>query len=144
MDIIIEGNDRNRILRQSSNEVVIFDLQLHSLIENMIKTMRLSGGVGLAAPQVGVQQRVCIVEYSNRLFEFINPKIIKSNGRVVKSEQCLSLPNIDVEVARFSSISVDSQNRYGKTNRVKAYNMLARIFQHEFDHLDGILITDYA
>jgi peptide deformylase len=130
-----------------------FGPDLQRLIDDMVDTMRLAPGVGLAAPQVSVPLRVIVVEFgdeedenvSPKLFTIINPEIIRQSQDVVKGvEGCLSIPGILGEVERSSAVTVKGVNRQGKPIRVKANGWLARIFQHEVDHLDGVLFVDRA
>ena len=109
--------------------------------------------MGLAAPQVGVGLRVTVVEYPEdeddpentlRVYELVNPEIIKSKGADSAQEGCLSMPGLTADVDRATFVVVRAQDRHGKELRVKAYDWLARIFQHEIDHLHGVLMTDKA
>jgi peptide deformylase len=116
--------------------------------------MRAAPGVGLAAPQVSVSERVIVVEYPEneedeeaepKLYVLVNPEIVKaSNETVVNVEGCLSIPNIVGEVERAQAITVKGQNRHGKPVRLKLKDWTARIFQHEIDHVNGVLFTDRA
>ncbi len=141
------------VLRKPTERVRNFGPALHQLLDNMVETMRDAPGVGLAAPQIGLDRRVTVVEYPEdeddpentmRVFELINPEIIKAKGSEVGQEGCLSLPGILADVDRATYVLVRAQDRYGKEYRVKAYDWLARIFQHEIDHLHGVLMTDHA
>jgi peptide deformylase len=151
---IVTVRDPNaQILRQTALKVRVFGPALHKLLDDMIETMRAAPGVGLAAPQIGVGQRVAIVEYpedeerpeeTRRLYELINPEIIKHKGEKVGQEGCLSLPGLAADVKRSTYILVRAQDRQGREVRIKAYDWLARIFQHEIDHLHGVLMTERA
>ncbi len=111
------------------------------LIDLMFAT--LAGvGVGLAAPQVGVPLRVIVVEYEDALYSVVNPEIVKSSGEITDEEGCLSAPNWQAPVSRAANVLVKGRNRSGKEVRIKAEGWLARIFQHEVDHLDGVLFLD--
>jgi peptide deformylase len=119
----------------------------------MLETMRDAPGVGLAAPQVGIGKRITVIEFPEdaddpentlRLYELINPEIIKKRGKVMGEEGCLSLPGLAADVERAEFVLVRAQDRHGKEIRIKAYDWLARIFQHEIDHLHGTLMTDRA
>ena len=139
-------------LRRKAHKVVEFNADLQRLIEDMIETMREEPGVGLAAPQVNISQRLIVVEYSEddsipnvkpKVFMLANPELIRvSDERVVGIEGCLSVPNLFGEVERSQSVTVCGQNRHGKNVTIKANGWLARIFQHEIDHLNGILFVD--
>jgi peptide deformylase len=145
------------VLRRRAHAVTKFDKELHTLIDDMVETMRDAPGVGLAAPQVGLSERLIIVEYFERdedeenedapkkLFAVINPEIVKaSEEKVMGVEGCLSIPGLVGEVERHTEVLVKGMNRHGKPMKVKAKGWLARIFQHEIDHLNGVLFTDLA
>lgn len=141
----------NSILRRKALKVEKFDKDLQQLIEDMIETMRAEPGVGLAAPQVAVPLRLIVVEYGEdenpdsppKLYVMANPEITRASAETeVGVEGCLSIPGYVGEVERAAEIVVRGQNRYGKPMKVKAKGWLARIFQHEIDHLNGILFID--
>jgi peptide deformylase len=141
------------ILRRKAHKVDSISKELQTLIDNMIETMREAPGVGLAAPQVDVPLRVIVVEYGDeedeskpkKLYTLINPEIIKISEAVVEGiEACLSVPDLAGTVDRFEEITVKGINRLGKSVKIKASGWLARIFQHEIDHIDGIVFTDRA
>jgi peptide deformylase len=149
-------------LRKKARRVSEVTPALDRLIDDMIETMREAPGVGLAAPQVRVSQRVIVVEYAEneeqgerasddkapaprKLFVVINPELVRpSVETVVATEGCLSVPGYAGEVERFAEVSVKGLNRRGSPMRLRARGWLARIFQHEVDHLDGVLYTDRA
>jgi peptide deformylase len=142
------------ILRRKAHKVVDFGKDFQKLVDDMIDTMRDEPGVGLAAPQVNISQQVIVVEYPeddsvedapNKVFIVANPEIIKrSNATVWGVEGCLSVPNLVGEVERAEEVTVVGLNRLGKKQKIRAKGWLARIFQHEIDHLDGILFVDRA
>lgn len=141
------------ILRRKARKVTDFGTELQTLIDDMVETMREAPGVGLAAPQIDVPLRVIVVEYGSdeddevppKLYTLINPEIIRfAKESEIGTEGCLSIPGIVGDVDRSLSITVKGQNRQGKPMRIKAHGWLARIFQHEVDHLDGVLFTDRA
>jgi len=144
----------NPVLRRKAHKVTEFDKDLQELIDDMIETMRQAPGVGLAAPQVGESIRLIVVEYGEekdsevqpkKLFAVINPEIIQSSEeKEMGVEACLSLPGLAGEVERYQQVVVKGINRYGKPARIKVDGWMARIFQHEIDHLDGVLFTDRA
>lgn len=147
----------NPVLRQKARRVREFDKNLHKLLDDMIETMHDADGVGLAAPQIAVSQRIIVVELPDDpeddrfgeqagvFYEVINPEIIKaSNEEVEGVEACLSIPGYFGTVDRKTSIVVRGADRNGKEIRIKAYDWLARVFQHEIDHLDGVLFIDKA
>jgi peptide deformylase len=141
------------VLRKKAHKVTDFGPDLQLLIDDMIETMRVAPGVGLAAPQVDVPYRVIVVEYGDdedeqapkKLYALVNPEIVKASTETeTGAEGCLSIPGYVGEVDRNLSINIKGFNRQGKPIRVKASGWLARIFQHEIDHLDGVLFTDRA
>lgn len=143
----------NTILRKKARKVTDFGKDFQELVTDMIETMRAAPGVGLAATQVAESQRLIIVEFGDeddeekpaKLFVVANPEVISaSEEKVMGIEGCLSVPGLVGEVERHESIVVKGQNRYGKPTRIKASGWLARIFQHEMDHLDGVLYPDRA
>jgi peptide deformylase len=143
----------NPILRRKARTVTNFDQDLQQLIDDMIETMRAAPGVGLAAPQVEVPLRVIVIEFGDendeeapkKLFSIVNPEISRSSQELILApEGCLSVPELVGDVERSTSITVKGKNRHGQPIKVKAKGWLARIFQHEIDHVDGILFLDRA
>jgi peptide deformylase len=145
------------VLRRKARKITTFDKDLQTLIDNMVETLRDAPGVGLAAPQVGVSERLIVVEYPEkesdedkedapkRLFVLINPEIVESSEETVEGvEACLSIPRMAGEVERHQKITIRGLNRHGKPVKLKVRGWLARIFQHEIDHLEGVLFTDRA
>jgi len=141
------------VLRKKARKVTDFGPELQSLIDDMVETMREAPGVGLAAPQVASPLRVIVVEFGDeeneeappKLYTMVNPEIVRvSEETVVGTEGCLSIPGFIGDVERLEQITVKGQNRHGQPMRVKAGGWLARIFQHEIDHLNGVLFTDRA
>jgi len=141
------------VLRRKAHKVTEFDKELQVLIEDMIETMRQAPGVGLAAPQIGISKRVIVMEYGDdedeavpkKLYAVINPEISKESEELEEGiEGCLSVPNLVGLVDRHVDVIVKGFNRMGKPIKIKANGWLARIFQHEIDHLDGIVYTDRA
>ncbi len=153
LPIVTTKSPSKGVLHQQTAKVRDFGPGLHRLLDDMLQTVREAPGVGLAAPQIGILQRVAVVEYPDdeekpeetmRVYELINPEIIKAKGEEVGQEGCLSIPGLAADVKRATYVIVKAQNRYGKEIRIKAYDWLARIFQHEIDHLQGVLMTDRA
>ncbi|MCH5151284.1 MAG: peptide deformylase [Clostridiales bacterium] len=130
------------LLRKKSKVVENYDEKLHQLIDDMIETLHAVGGLGLAAPQVGVLKRVCIVEYDDKLYELVNPVLKKSSGKCVDNEGCLSVVGFRGLVERPEKIDVEYFDRNGKKCKQHAEGYFARVFLHEMDHLDGILFAD--
>ena len=144
----------HQTLRRKAHKVVDFDSELHKLVEDMIETMRDEPGVGLAAPQINISLQLIVVEYPEddtipdatpKVYVLVNPDITQLSEEKVKGiEGCLSVPNIFGEVERSQSIVVKGQTQRGKKITIKADGWLARIFQHEIDHLNGVLFVDRA
>ena len=125
--------------------VTEFNDRLHELLDDMADTLEEAGGVGLAAPQVGILRRVCIVEdEQGEIIELINPEIIKTEGEQTGLEGCLSVPDEYGIVARPDYVKVRAQDRHGEWFEVEGHGLTARAFCHELDHLDGILFIDKA
>ena len=143
----------NKILRGKARKVTSFGAELQTLIDDMVETMRVASGVGLAAPQVNAPLRVLVVEFNEsegeetppKLYMVVNPKITRfSSDQDIGTEGCLSIPRIVGDVERPISVTVKGFNRRGQPLKIKASGWLARIFQHEIDHLDGVLFVDRA
>lgn len=157
------------ILRRKARPVSAFDKNLQTLIDDMVETMRAAPGVGLAAPQIGVGERLVIVEYAEppaepegetvpdaepeketppvkpKLYVVANPVIMKASSEMVLGvEGCLSIPGLVGEVERHERIQVSGLNRRGQPVKIKAEGWLARIFQHEIDHINGVVFPDRA
>ena len=138
-------------LRQPSKEVHKVSKKIVDLVRDLFDTMYAQNGVGLAAPQIGVNLRVFVVDASTKdnpldPMVFINPKIIKKSGAITSTEGCLSFPEAYTDVVRYKDIMVKATNEHGKSfvMEVKGGNLLARCIQHENDHLDGILFIDHC
>lgn len=130
------------VLRQKCEPITTFDRKLRLLLKNMADTMYKADGVGLAAPQIGLSINVVVIDVGEGIIELINPKIIEREGTVEDTEGCLSVPGIYGTVERSARVVVEYQNRFGKTHTMEGTGLLARAFQHELDHLDGVLFTD--
>jgi peptide deformylase len=137
----------NPILRQKSKKVRTVDLSVQRLIDDMIETMHAGGGVGLAAPQVGVLQRVIVIHIPDSEEEpiaLINPVVVKRSGQRSVEEGCLSIPGWRGEVQRSVSVTVKAINCQGREIRMKSSDdLLAQALEHEIDHLDGVLYIDH-
>ena len=119
------------------------DLDIQKLIKEMHKTMKKNNGIGLAAPQVGVSLRLCIIEHLEKFYILINPKITAhSRNKVVAEEGCLSFPEKFLPIKRFEEVKVRYLNEKGKPSKIKATGLLSRALQHELDHLDGIVFIN--
>jgi peptide deformylase len=148
LDIVLEGDPR---LRQKATKVRQVDESLRRIASDMHETMLDAPGVGLAGPQVSVMRRIVVVHLpagyvndddSEVTLTLVNPEIIKGHGREVGQEGCLSIPRWVGMVPRFESITVKAMDLNNRHVRMKAEGMLARVIQHEVDHLDGILFID--
>lgn len=141
------------VLRRKAHKVTVFDKDFQMLVDDMVETMREAPGVGLAAPQVGISTRLIVIEYGDdedesvpkKLFVIANPEVVQaSEEKEIGIEACLSVPGLVGEVERHEALVIKGQNRRGQIIKVKADGWLARIFQHEMDHLDGVIYTDRA
>jgi len=131
-------------LRKKSSPVKEVGPAERMLIASMVETMHLQKGIGLAAPQVGVNQRIFVADIGEGPMAFINPRIIKKSGEAALEEGCLSIPGVNVEVTRPSKILVRFFDFKGKEQEQVFEELLARVILHETDHLDGKMIVDYA
>lgn len=136
----------NPVLKQVSVPVERVDKKLKKLMDDMAETMYENDGVGLAAPQVGKNIRLVVIDCQDEhgLIELINPVITFKEGEAVDTEGCLSVPDIYGEVTRAAKVKVEFMNRRGKRQHLTATGLLARCIQHELDHLEGQLFIDIA
>ena len=131
------------VLKTRAAPVETFDESLARLTEDMLATMRDNDGVGLAANQVGRLKRVLVASVDDEDFVIVNPVVTERSETTERApEGCLSIPGINVEVDRATAVTVTGQDASGEPLRVEAMDMLARVLQHEVDHLDGVLILD--
>lgn len=131
------------VLKSRAAPVKQFDEALSRLAEEMLQTMREQEGVGLAANQVGRLKRILVAGLEDEEYVIVNPEVEATSGEIVtESEGCLSIPGINVEVARPTSVAIAGQNLSGEPMRIEATGLLARVVQHEVDHLNGVLILD--
>jgi peptide deformylase len=138
--IVLLGDPR---LRMKGLPVETFGRHLHGLLDDLAHTMRDAPGVGLAAPQLGEPLAACVIEVENRLYELVNPAIVRSVGDDRDLEGCLSIPGYAAYVTRRERVWVVAQDRRGRKIKVSGSGLLGRAFQHELDHLDGKLYIDY-
>jgi peptide deformylase len=131
------------MLRTKTRKVSRIDPSTQQLLDDLTETMQAAPGAGLAAPQVGVPLRVCVVKgEDDQVHQLVNPELVKGSGIQVGYEGCLSYPGWIGEVARYETVVVKGRNRLGREVRIKSSGFTARAFQHELDHLDGILFID--
>jgi peptide deformylase len=152
--VILLGDER---LRQKAKKVKQFTPNLKKLAQDMLETMRACQGVGLAGPQIGVMQRIFVAEIplpedenvephpqSGRTYILINPEIVNASDKLVEGQEgCLSIPNWQGLVERPEWVEIRAQNIEGHKIKLKVDDLLARIFMHEMDHLDGVLYIDH-
>ncbi len=137
----------DEILRRKAKPVEVFDEKLHKLLDDMAETMYEAPGYGIAAPQVGESLRMVVIDdtagkVKGRLIEVINPEILEKSGEIMEEEGCLSIPGEYAYVKRFAKVKVRCQDRHGNEKIIDGENKLARILQHEMDHLEGTLFID--
>jgi len=151
---LVESGDT--VLRQKTKKVRDFGPALQELIDDMVDTMHHAPGVGLAAPQVGVSLRVAVIElpedeneeeeipdpYRGKLIVICNPEVVKSWGEEEQQEGCLSMPRYVGDVTRATRVVVKAQDRRGKQIRIRGEGLMARVLQHEIDHLNGMVFVD--
>ena len=128
-------------LHKTCKPVTEFDAKLHKLLDDMRDTLLDSGGVGLAAPQVGIVRRVVLVDTGDEILELVNPTLVETSGEQVGAEGCLSVPNKYGLVKRPYYAKIRAQDRFGNWYEAEGEELTARCFCHELDHLDGILYT---
>ena len=133
----------DKILRQKCTPVESITAKERELFDEMLFTMRHFCGIGLAAPQVGISKRFIIAEVEGLIIRLANPEILDANGSDIVSEGCLSVPDAKVDIKRPDIITVKGLNEEGKTIKLKTSGLLARVLQHEIDHLNGKLIIDH-
>ena len=129
------------ILSKKCRTVDVFDERLWTLLDDMKETVKSANGAGLAAPQVAVLKRVCVVDTEEGYYELVNPKITSYSGEQTGLEGCLSVPKKYGYVSRPMKVNVTAQDRFGKEQKYKVSGFTARAFCHEIDHLDGIIYT---
>ncbi|MFA6074416.1 MAG: peptide deformylase [Negativicutes bacterium] len=141
LDVVVAGAP---ILKQIADEVKFVGRNERCLLNDMADTMYAHDGVGLAAPQIGFAVRIIVVDDGNGLIEMVNPVITEASGSVVDEEGCLSCPGFTGPVSRYEQITVEGLDRSMRKVSLICSGLLARIFQHEIDHLDGVLFTEKA
>ncbi len=137
---IVKNGDE--ILRKVCRSQLTFDDRLATILDDMAETMYAADGVGLAAPQVGILRRYCVIDVGEGIIELINPVIVSTEGEQCDQEGCLSFPGEYGTVSRPEKVTVRAQNRKGENFTVTGEGLLARALCHEIDHLDGIVYKD--
>ncbi|MEE1245500.1 MAG: peptide deformylase [Acutalibacteraceae bacterium] len=132
----------DEVLRKVCRTQLTFDSKLHTILDDMKETMYKAEGVGLAAPQIGILRRFCVIDVGDGIIELINPVITETVGKQTGNEGCLSLPGRSANVTRPMKVTVRAQNRFGENFTITGEGLLARALCHEIDHLDGILYID--
>ncbi|PHX93748.1 MAG: peptide deformylase [Acidimicrobium sp.] len=130
------------VLKTCAAEITNIDSKLIKLTDEMFEVMYQAPGLGLAAPQIGVQKQLFVYDVDDEQQVLINPKIIESSGEWVYDEGCLSIPGLYVEMLRPKLVLVEATNLDGNTIQIEADELLARLFQHEIDHLQGVLMFE--
>lgn len=132
------------ILRRRAKKVTKFDRKIRQFVDDLAKTMYAANGVGISGPQVGVLHQIIGVDVGEGFLAIINPRLICKEGEQVDIEGCLSLPSMVGNVKRASKVVIEGLDTDGKFIKIEAEGLLARVLQHEIDHLNGILIIDRA
>lgn len=143
MSILKILTDENPVLRQKSKEITKITNRLKVLAKNMLETLYDAPGVGLAAPQVGVLERIIVIDVGDGPIVLINPQIMTCEGENRDVEGCLSIPDRNEYITRAQKVVVSGLDLNGKKVKLEGTGLLARAFQHEIDHLNGILFIDY-
>ncbi len=138
-NIVKIGDD---VLRKTCRTQMTFDEKLGQTLDDMAQTMYKAEGVGLAAPQVGILRRYCVIDVGDGLVELVNPVIVEKSGSQTGSEGCLSIPDRFEEVERPMKVTVRAQDRNGNNFVIEGEGFFARALCHEIDHLDGVLYID--
>ncbi len=130
------------VLDTRAEPVTEIDDGIRKLLDDMLETMRVEKGIGLAAPQVGVSRRLAVIELDGKILDLVNPRIVATRGRSRGMEACLSVPDLEGEVERADWIRVEYLDRQGQPQAFEAQGLMARCIQHELDHLDGMLFVN--
>lgn len=133
-----------KILRKKCQKVKKVDAEIKSIFNEMLALMRFSGGVGLAANQAGLNLSLLVIEIENQIFKLINPRIVEKKGVIKFSEGCLSFPGLELDIKRANKVKVLAQDEENNQIEIEAEGFLAVIFQHEIDHIEGIVFIDRA
>lgn len=130
------------ILRKKCEKVEVIISETKELLQEMVQVMHNNNGIGLAGPQVGKLKRVITIDIGGGLISLVNPRITSIKGIQIGEEGCLSFPGLFIKVKRAQEVEVEGENIKGELIKIKALGLLSRVFQHEIDHLDGILMID--
>lgn len=140
---IITQYGKDPILKKVCRSQLTFDDRLATILDDMAETMYAADGVGLAAPQIGILRRYCVIDIGEGIVELINPVIVEKSGEQTGQEGCLSVPGVYENVTRPMYVKVRAQNRNGENITVEGEGLMARALCHEIDHLDGIVFLDH-
>jgi peptide deformylase len=132
------------VLRKKSKAVIQVTDAQRNILSEMARLMYAASGIGLAAPQVGINERMIVADIGSGLYKLINPKIVNKVGHQAIEEGCLSIPGICIKVKRSRKVLLEAQDEYGQPITIEAQDLLACVFQHEIEHLRGRMIIDYA
>lgn len=132
------------ILRQKAKPVLNVSEDVAELVGQMERIMRAANGIGLAAPQLGILQRIFVYDVGDGFQAIINPKVLQRKGEQIGNEGCLSIPGLQGDVLRANEVVVKGTDQFGKPIRIRGEGLAARVIQHENDHLDGVLFIDHA
>lgn len=142
LEIVTVDSPRAAVLRRRARPAGKVTRDIRGLIEQMLLTLRAANGLGLAAPQVGESVRVVVAQVEDRTVVLVDPVVLSAEGEETDAEACLSIPGVVGDVPRPASVTVRGKNRRGRAVTITAEGLLARVLQHEIDHLDGILFLD--
>jgi peptide deformylase len=142
LEIVTVDSPRASVLRRKAKPLGRVTRDVQRLLEDMLTTMRAAHGLGLAAPQVGESVRALVAQVQDRIVYLVDPEITAADGEETATEACLSIPGVIGDVPRAVTVTVKGKNRRGRRTTVVADGLLARVLQHEIDHLDGILFLD--
>ncbi len=134
----------DKVLKEQAAPVAKIDRRIKKLLDDMAQTMYAANGVGLAAPQVGASLRIIVLDAGEGLLELVNPVVVAGEGSEAGNEGCLSIPGVYGEVERCAKVRVEGFTREGKKVVLEGEGFLARVLQHEIDHLDGVLFIERA
>lgn len=130
------------VLRKKAKSVKKVTLEIIKLIDSMLETMYAAPGVGLAAPQIGETLRIIVADLGDGPISLINPEIVSKSGNQTITEGCLSVPGVEAPVERASHVVIKGLDRRGESVKIEATGLMATVFQHEIDHLDGMVFVD--